>query len=280
MFKSYGRKRRIKIASTIMLLLGITFYLTLTYYQNKTNDEVIARIGNTKIYKRSIIKKYKNILELHKSSASNKITDIPNPIIKSLAKEIYIEEMILKKAKKSGIQRGNEARKKIKEATDKIIIDQYMRKMINSATSDKIIKKNYNKIVKNLAGKKDYNVDSITLSNKKIFNIIYKKLDKSKQVSISRFNYFKKNYSTQNLSPKYIMEDNLPFKYNGKSLYKIINGDKYKIFFIKASRLSSVPKYDNEYISNEKYRLYNSFMEKYYKNIIKNKKVTLIKNDR
>jgi len=201
---------------TILSIAILALVLILIFSVKKDNRQVAATINGHKIYKSQVEKRLKNIFEsqnLGKSkSKAPALESLPKEVIEVLAKEVYLDDVIMKKAKEAKIRKNPEVREKIRAAKRQIIRAAYNDHIIKTKVSDKALLDKYNELKSDLKGKKEYLISHIVTSNKSAINKAQIEL---KSKNYKNFSSVAKKYSIdQNSASKggeigYVIEDNI-----------------------------------------------------------------------
>ena len=206
-------KNLVKIFATTAILVSIA--IAATYIaKNNSADEVVAKIGNKKIFKSQIQSKLAEVFSGGAQNADVKVPELdslPVEIIEVLAKEVYINKKLIKKAKKSKIASSQETKDKIKSAKNIILVEGYIASIVEDRVNEQTIKDKYLELVKDLEGKKEYLVKHIVVAKESEAKKIYSKLRRTP----SSFNRLVTKHSIDKESAGnkgslgYIIEDNI-----------------------------------------------------------------------
>lgn len=206
-------KNLVKIFATTAILVSIA--IAATYIaKNNSSDQVIAKIGNKKIFKSQIQSKLAEVFSGGAQNADVKVPDLeslPIEIIEVLAKEVYINEMLINEAKKSKASYNDQTKAKIKSAKNIILVESYISSIVDSKVNEEAVKNKYLELVKDLEGKKEYQIKHIVVAKESEATKLYKKLERNP----GSFDKFVVQYSIDKESANnkgslgYIIEDNI-----------------------------------------------------------------------
>ncbi len=208
MRRSYKKKNSTRVLS--LALLVVVAILTVFYFLNKNEnipsaskqDEnaVIAEVGETKIYRSDILDKFKEIFAFQSSSEPQvKIEEMSSETVEVLAKEIYMEKELLKRAKSKNIEKDPQVIEAINKAKDSIIRRAYVDSVVKEQVTDEAVRNKYIEVSKQLEGKKEYLTYHILVKTKAEADKIVKTLSTAskaaKKGTEDKFSEVAKKYS-------------------------------------------------------------------------------------
>lgn len=289
MLKSYGRKKRMKRMSIAIFTISILLYFSLLLLNNfSNNSKVISKIDSTRIYEDDIKRKFIQIFNHEIDDKNFDIAKISPEIIKSLSKEIYLEQEILKIAKKSGIHRNLEVKDEIKRSEDDIIVKSYLDRLIVDNTTDQKINAKYLQVTTDMNGKREYKISRLAIDSEKTADEIFNALNKvSAKYMNYKFNYLYKKYSLnhpESFKGRYIIETLIPSDIlsefdNGKVVAMRKEGGNFYIFKVTgAPRAVEIPKLDESYKEEIKGLLVKGVMQRFIEKSVKDKEVEILDN--
>lgn len=205
---------KIFIAATIVAALA---FGASNYLLRDKNNVVIATVNNQNIYQSDINSKLRSVFDGQNIGQSQgvkipEIATLPQEVIKILAKEVYLDQQLVQKAKKSSLVDSSETKNKIKKSKNKILRQAYIDATIKQEITDQKINDKYIELSNELAGKKEYLISHIVTTDKKT---IKKALREFKSKRSITFAFIAKKYSIdQDSAAKggelgYVLEDNI-----------------------------------------------------------------------
>lgn len=213
--KHYSRRRKknsTKIFITITALVAIVFG-SYAYYIEQDNQIVAAKVNNEKIFKSDIEKKLKDVFSSQNQDIQTpNIENLPKEVIEILAREIYLEKELTKKAQKSKIAKAKETKDKLREVKSHILRQFYIDSLLKEEISEENISNKYAELVNELSEKNEFHVFHIVSKDEKSSQKIAKEL---KSRGSSKFSSLAKKHSIDKGSAQnggdlgYILEDNL-----------------------------------------------------------------------
>jgi peptidyl-prolyl cis-trans isomerase C len=189
-----------------------------TYFLNQENDIVVAQINDQKIFKSEIDGKLRNAFDGQNFNEQGqeinipKIENLPKEVIELLAKEVYLDKELAKKARKSKISENKEIKNKIVDAKNKILRQAFVDSLVKQEITDQKISEKYVELSNELAGKKEYLASHIVTKTKEDAQKILKEL---KSKGSANFPELAKKYSIDQDSAAngghlgYLLEDNM-----------------------------------------------------------------------
>ncbi len=288
MFKQYGRKRRMKKVTLVVLVISILLYFSLVLINHKSgNDTTVAKIDSMRIYESDIKEKFLQLFNNSDEDSNFNIKKLPKEAVKSLSKEIYLERELLKTAKKEGIHKKSEIRERIIKSENAIIIESYLSHLIKKNTTQKAINNKYLQITTNLTGKKEYNISKIVLNDKELAQNIFNKLNKIGAKYLNyRFSVFYNKHSIktpgESNKEQYILETLLPsdvvskFDDGQKLVIKEFENGEIYIYKLNNSREVKIPELDDQFKEELKKMLTQEVMQKFIEKSLKDKEVIIL----
>lgn len=186
-------------------------------YSKKSQDQgdVIATVNDTKIYRKQVENKLTEIFQsqgqLGKPVQTPDLNEVPQEILKIVAREIYVDQKILKKSKKAGIENKKSVKEEIAKLKKRIIIQGYIDDVVEKEVNDQLISETYLNLSNEMAGKKEYELHHIVFKDEKLAKRTYSQLKRRPD----RFAYYAKRHSIDKQSGKeggkigFIIEDSL-----------------------------------------------------------------------
>ena len=207
-------KNNIKITAVVVTAIIALIAILLISKKSSNSTNIVAEINNSKIDRRDVEEKLSNIFQSQNKFSGVKIKtpkleEVPQEIIKVVAKEVYIDQKLLIKAKKSGIQNKESIKNKIASIKKEILIKGYIDSVIEKEITDQAISETYNELSNDLKGKKEYEFHHIVFKTESEAKKIYNQLRKRP----ARFASYAKKHSLDKNSAKnggkigFIIED-------------------------------------------------------------------------
>lgn len=200
---------KIAIAATLFITLTAAFA---NYLINKNEGIIIAKINNQNIYKEDLQTRLKDIFNsTNQEFEVPQIETLPEEVISILAKEVYVELELTKKAKKSAFTKSDEVKEKITFAKNKILRQAYIDGVLRNETSEEKITEKYQELINEIEGKKEYEISHIIVEDEKQA----KKLAKILNLFPSKFARLAKKHSLDKESAAnggnlgYLLENNV-----------------------------------------------------------------------
>jgi len=208
-------KNSTKIFSASAVIVVIVVAILLFTIRND-NKVAVAKVNGVTIYQDELQAKIDNIFTIDNFGGSEvkspKVETLPEEVLELLAKEVYLEKELLKKAKSSRVANSQEVKNKIDAAKDQIIRKAYIDDLVNSEVTQEVIVEKYNKLSQELEGKKEYQVFHIVTKDEEGAKKAYAELKKS---NFKNFESVASKYSIDQISAQkggelgYIVEDNM-----------------------------------------------------------------------
>ncbi|MDA9573487.1 peptidylprolyl isomerase [Rickettsiales bacterium] len=207
-------KNNIKIIAVVAT--AIIALITILLISKKSNDStsIVAEINNSKIHRSDVEEKLSDIFQSQNRFSGVKIKtpkleEVPQEIIKVVAREVYIDQKLLVKAKKSGIQNKESIKNKIANIKKEILIKGYIDDVIEKEITDQAISETYNDLRNDLNGKKEYEFHHIVFKTESEAKKIYNQLKKrpSKFASYAKKHSLDKNSAKNGGKIGFIIED-------------------------------------------------------------------------
>jgi peptidyl-prolyl cis-trans isomerase C len=217
MRNNLGRKNSTKIFIAVTAAAALIFLVS-NYLVKRANEVVVAKINNQKIFKNEIEKKLRLAFEGQNFSENGQelkipeVENLPREVIEILAKEIYLEKELTKKAKKSKVADDPEIKAQIEETQNRILRQAYIDSLVKAEITDQKISDKYIELSNELVGKKEYLVWHIVTKTKEDADKVLRSL-KAKRAM--RFSDAAKKYSIDQESAAkggelgFILEDNM-----------------------------------------------------------------------
>ncbi len=214
--RNYAKKRKFRRLLTITVLACVATYCLVVYFKKYKSDDVnLVKINKERISKEDISKKISEVFSSNNSDINiPEIETLPQGVIETFAKEIYLEKELIKRAKKSGVSSDLEVKNKIKETKNRILIDAYLQKEIAQNVDDEKVKQKYLDLTGNVQGKKEYSISHIVVASQDEANKIYKAYNETSPAKKSqKFAELAKKYSIDKQSANqggklgYVLED-------------------------------------------------------------------------
>lgn len=211
------KKNSTKVFIAVTIVAALAFGAS-NYFSNQSNDVVVAKINNQKIYKSEIEKKLRSVFEGQNLGAQDQemkipeIESLPNEVLEILVKEIYLEKELTKEAAKSKISSEKEVKDRILEAKNRILRQAYVDSLLKEEISDQRISDKYSELSNELSGKKEYLISHIVTKTKEEAEKISQDLKNRKS---AKFADEAKKYSIDHESAEkggdlgYILENNM-----------------------------------------------------------------------
>lgn len=171
MRRNSRKKNSTKVFIAATLVAAIAFGAS-NYLSNQSNDVVVAKINNQKIYKSEIEKKLRSVFEGQNLGAQDQemkvpeVETLPNEVLEILVKEIYLEKELTKEAAKSKVSSEKEVKDRILEAKNRILRQAYVDSLLKEEISDQRISDKYSELSNELNGKKEYLISHIVTKTK------------------------------------------------------------------------------------------------------------------
>lgn len=207
------RKNSIKILVAVTLTAAVAFGASQYFLNGRAMGEVVAKVNGEKIYKSQIQQKLLGLLNSQNpESPLPDVENLPKEVVEILAKEIYLDNEIVKLAKKENLMKDQEIKGRIHEAKNKILRQAYVDSIVKNEITEAKISDKYVELTNELAGKKEYLVSHIVVKTKEEAEKILKDLTAKKSI---RFADAAKKYSLDQESAAkggelgYILEDNV-----------------------------------------------------------------------
>lgn len=208
------KKNNIKILSIVTISIAAIISLIYFSKNSRNSSDIVAKINNSNIYRNDVENKLTDIFQSQNrfsgiKIATPKLEEIPQEIIKVVAKEVYIDQKILVKAKKSGITSKKEVKEQIAKIKNEILIKAYIDNVVKKEVNDQAISETYTQLSNDLKGKKEYEFHHIVFKTESQAKKIYNQLRKKPL----RFASYAKKYSIDKNSAKnggkigFIIED-------------------------------------------------------------------------
>lgn len=288
---NYLKKRRLKRISLLVVIAAIILTICFTLLVKvlyKHDSDVMAIVDGEEVYKSEIKTKFQSWINASVPGVEiPDISNLPAGIIESLAKDVYVEKKILKNAKISRIHKDKNVQKEITDATNNIIIKNYIQKVSDDSITDEKVANEYMEMSNNIEGKMDYKISHILFKDEADAKRIYNELKADK----NKFENYAEKYSIDANTAKaggdvgFVMEDKLPIEFVN-ILKNIKKGEISKpvktkfgwhiVKFVDVKE-SELPSLENMK-ETIKAKIRNEFMRKYYKSLSKDIKVKLVGN--
>lgn len=217
MTRHLKKKNLTKIFIATTMVLAITLTIANYFLSNKTTDVIIAKVNNQKIFAFEIEQKLRSVLDSQflskekQNIAIPKISSLPKEVVEILAKEVYLERALVKKAQESSLINKKQLKKQIKQAKDNILRQAYIDSIIKKEVNDKAINNKYIELSNALEGKKEFLLFHIVTQDKATIKKAQKQLKKYPR----NFAKIAKKYSIDSESAAkggeigYILQDNI-----------------------------------------------------------------------
>lgn len=175
MRRSYRKKNSTKVLS--LALLVVVAILTVFYFlskndaavtvSNESENPVVAEVGEVKIYKSDILDKFKEIFAYQSSAESQvKIEEMSSETVEVIAKEIYMEKELLKRAKSKNLEKDVQVADAINKAKNMVLRKAYIDSVVKEQVTDEAVRNKYLEVSKQLEGKKEYLTYHILVKSK------------------------------------------------------------------------------------------------------------------
>ncbi len=208
------KKNSTKVFVAFTIVAALVFGVSYHFLNSRSSDDlVVAKVGNEKIFKSEIEKKLSSIFNGQGGeTAIPEVANLPKEVIDILAKEIYLDKKLVEAAKKSAVGKSKEIQGRITDLKDKILRQAYVDSLIKSKVTDEKISEKYSELSNDLTGKKEYLVSHIVVKTKEEAEKIIGELKAKKP---AKFSDEAKKYSLDRDSTEkggelgYILEDNM-----------------------------------------------------------------------
>ena len=174
----------------LALATAITLLVSLKLLSYKS-DKVVALVNGQKIYKSQITQRLQEVFQNSDSSELN-MEKLPKEVLEILAKDIFIQDQLDKRARRFRIIKSKETKKKVDEYTRKLTRKEYLDSVIKEKITDEAVKEKYVELVSELSGKKEIRLRHILLQ--------------SENQARNIFNKIRAGQSFENLAAKYSID--------------------------------------------------------------------------
>lgn len=205
------RKSKTKLILILLVIiavlgLGIAAFMI---FGGKKGDKVVAKVNGQKIYQSEIDERLNAMFRSFDQKVS--LDDVPDQVLESLVKDVYLQRELDKIAAKSKAARSDEVKSQIENFKKAVIRQAYIEALIKEKVTDEAIKNKYSELSSEIAGKKELHLRHILVESedtaKKVADLLKKKGANFAKVA--------KEYSKDTANAKnggdlgYIIPDNL-----------------------------------------------------------------------
>jgi len=139
------------------------------------SGDVIAKVNGTPIHEEEIRERLDFITGGKGSSIS--LDNIDEKGLEALAREVYVQNLVLEKAVESGVQKDPDLKNKIASLVNTIYKEKFLEKIAKKDVTDEMVKKTYDQLVSKAKTSKQYHVEHILVKTEDEAKEIKKKLD-------------------------------------------------------------------------------------------------------
>jgi parvulin-like peptidyl-prolyl isomerase len=164
--------------SFLLMLISLSVIFTIFSLSNSGfiyGDKVIALVNNNKIYQSEAREKLADFFP-GSNPVSFEIERMPNNVLESISKEIYINKIIYKEAKKYLVHQNKEIKDQIKKFSKDIIISYFVESLVNKNITRKKISEKYLELSELASNSKEYAISHILVRTKGQASVIIKKM--------------------------------------------------------------------------------------------------------
>ena len=215
---NYAKKRKLTKLFVTFAAIAVISYGASVYFNGKqvSDDVVVAKINNEKIYKSEIDSKIREVFSGNDADVElPAIETFPPEVVETFAKEIYLEKELVSRAQKAGITKQENIKNQITNSQNRIVANAYLNSVIKDKVSEAKIRDKYAELNGNLVGKKEFLVAHIVVKTKAEAEKVYESLTAKKAKNRSSFSELAKKYSIDKESANnggklgYVLEDNM-----------------------------------------------------------------------
>ncbi len=215
---NYAKKKKFtKLFATFAAIAALSYGASLYFNGTEaSNDVVVAKINNEKIYKSEIDSKIKEVFSGSDSDIQlPSIETFPAEVVETFAKEIYLERELVSRAKKSGVTKQEDIKHQIENSQNRIVANAYLNSVIKEKVNEEKIRDKYAELNGNLAGKKEFSVAHIVVKTQEEAEKIHESLTAKKSKKRASFSELAKKHSIDKDTASdggklgYVLEDNM-----------------------------------------------------------------------
>lgn len=180
----YINNKTIIAAVAVIAVVGIAYKFIGGENKIYKNSPVIANVNGKPVYQSEADNIVKAVLANGDKQVSYK--DLDEKSKNMIVREVAAQRAMLKEAKSKGIKEDDDMKRKVHEFKNKLIIDQFLAKIVNTeVTQDKLLTK-YDEIEKTVKGKQQIKASHILLGSEDEANNVIEHLKKESFAKIAK----------------------------------------------------------------------------------------------